>query len=244
MGSKKKKTSRTTKKKTTKKKTRKSKPKTKVESKTKPVIKHLPPVEKTITPINSFGGYTNKPGGLAPTQQPFSNKEIRMQAAKELEVKAAKLVSKQKKVTASKTTTKKKSKTTKQEPTVVSSKEKPKPKAKTTKKKATKRPTTRQGRKDRIRAKKKTHKFTEKHISMIRSQKGKMSIREICKWFAKETHHVYKVSPGMVSLILNNKVHKPKEDKLSVYDLIEQAQEGKEVSEILGIDESDDVVTS
>ena len=95
--------------------------------------------------------------------------------------------------------------------------------------KKTKRPTTRQGRRDRVRAKKKTHKLTEKHVAMIRSQKGKQSIREICKWFAKKTHYVFKVSPGTVCLILNNKIHKPKEDKVSIYDLIEQAQEGEDV---------------
>jgi len=102
-----------------------------------------------------------------------------------------------------------------------------------------KRPTTRQGRRDRIRAKKKTHKLTEKHVAMIRSQKGKMSVREICKWFAKQTHHVFKVSPGMVSLIHNNKCHKPKEDKVSIYDLIEQAQEGENIIDEVDADKVD-----
>ena len=91
-----------------------------------------------------------------------------------------------------------------------------------------KRPTTRQGRRDRTRAKKKTHKLTERHVAMIRSQKGKMTIKEICKWFARKTHYVYKVSPGTVCLILNNKIHKPKEDKISIYDLIEEVQEGND----------------
>ena len=102
-----------------------------------------------------------------------------------------------------------------------------------------KRPTTRKGRRDRTRAKKKSHKLTEKHVAMIRSQKGKMTVREICKWFARETHYVFKVSPGMVSLIHNNKCHKPKEDKISIYDLIEQAQEGEVVSEVLDVDSVD-----
>ena len=105
--------------------------------------------------------------------------------------------------------------------------------------KKTKRPTTRKGRRDRIRAKKKSHKLTERHVAMIRSQKGKQSVREICKWFARQTHHVYKISPGMVSLILNNKCHKPKEEKVSIYDLIEQAQEGEDVSEIVDVDSVD-----
>ena len=102
-----------------------------------------------------------------------------------------------------------------------------------------KRPTTRKGRRDRTRAKKKSHKLTEKHVAMIRSQKGKMTVREICKWFARETHYVFKVSPGMVSLIHNNKCHKPKEDKISIYDLIEQAQGGEDVSEVLDVDSVD-----
>jgi hypothetical protein len=34
---------------------------------------------------------------------------------------------------------------------------------------------------DRLRAKKKAHKLSKKHVEMIRSQKGKMSVREIAK---------------------------------------------------------------
>tara|TARA_R110000744_G_scaffold121119_10_gene225595 strand:- start:205 stop:585 length:381 start_codon:yes stop_codon:yes gene_type:complete len=94
--------------------------------------------------------------------------------------------------------------------------------------KKNKRPTTRQGRKDRTRAKKKSHKLTERHVAMIRSQKGKQSVREICKWFARQTHYVYKVSPGMVSLIHNNKAHKPKGDTPDIYDMILAAQEETE----------------
>ena len=76
-------------------------------------------------------------------------------------------------------------------------------------------------RQDRRRAKKKNHKLTKRHIEMIRSQKGKMSVREISKWFAKQTHYIYKCSPTMVHYILNETYHKPKESKISIYDLIE-----------------------
>ena len=79
-------------------------------------------------------------------------------------------------------------------------------------------------RKDRVRAKKRNHKFTKRHIDMIRSQKGKMSVREIAKWFARETHYIYKVSPTMVHYILTERYHKPKEEKLSIYDLIEDKE--------------------
>ena len=75
-------------------------------------------------------------------------------------------------------------------------------------------------RKDRVRAKKKTHKLTERHVEMIRSQKGKQSVREIAKWFARETHYIYKVSPSMVHRILSGERHGPKKDKVSIYDLI------------------------
>ena len=83
-------------------------------------------------------------------------------------------------------------------------------------------------RKDRARAKKKNHKLTKRHIEMIRSQKGKMSIREISKWFARETHYIYKCSPTMVHYILNETYHKPKESKISIYDLIEDGKIGEE----------------
>ena len=76
-------------------------------------------------------------------------------------------------------------------------------------------------RKDRARAKKKNHKLTKRHIEMIRSQKGKQSVREISKWFARETHYIYKCSPTMVHYILNETYHKTKESKISIYDLIE-----------------------
>jgi hypothetical protein len=76
-------------------------------------------------------------------------------------------------------------------------------------------------RKDRARAKKKNHKLTKRHVDLIRSQKGKMSVREISKWFAQKTHYIYKVSPTMVHYILTERYHKSKENKVSIYDLIE-----------------------
>jgi|TARA_R110000744_G_scaffold20209_2_gene53025 hypothetical protein len=76
-------------------------------------------------------------------------------------------------------------------------------------------------RKDRARAKKKNHKLTKRHVDMIRSQMGKMSVREISKWFARETHYIYKCSPTMVHYILTERYHKTKESKISIYDLIE-----------------------
>lgn len=106
------------------------------------------------------------------------------------------------------------------------------------------RPTTRKGRRDRVRAKKKSYKLTEKHVKMIRSQKGKMSVREICKWFARKTHYVYKVSPGMVSLIHNNKAHKI-DDGPDIYDMIlaAQAEESTEdVLDVVSVNLEDDLV--
>ena len=75
-------------------------------------------------------------------------------------------------------------------------------------------------RKDRLRAKKKTYKLSEKHVEMIRSQAGKQSVRAIAKWFQEQTHYVFKISPTMVHHILTGKRHPPKEDKVSIYDLI------------------------
>ena len=87
-------------------------------------------------------------------------------------------------------------------------------------------------RKDRRRAKKKTHKLTERHVEMIRSQKGKQSVREIAKWFARETHYIYKVSPSMVHHILTGKRHARKEDQQSIYDLIEAGMSEEELEQI------------
>ena len=87
-------------------------------------------------------------------------------------------------------------------------------------------------RKDRRRAKKKTHKLTERHVEMIRSQKGKQSVREIAKWFARETHYIYKVSPSMVHHILTGKRHTRKEDKVSIYDLIEENISDEEIDKL------------
>jgi hypothetical protein len=85
-------------------------------------------------------------------------------------------------------------------------------------------------RKDRRRAKKKTHKLTERHVNMIRSQKGRQSVREIAKWFARETHHIYKISPSMVHHILTGKRHARKEDQRSIYDLIEEEVSEEELA--------------
>ena len=85
-------------------------------------------------------------------------------------------------------------------------------------------------RKDRLRAKKKTHKLTEKHVEMIRSQKGKQSVRAVAKWFQVQTHYIYKVSPSMVHHIFSGKRHAPKEDEVSIYDLIAQ-DNGEEMLE-------------
>jgi|TARA_R110000824_G_scaffold71504_1_gene182851 hypothetical protein len=87
-------------------------------------------------------------------------------------------------------------------------------------------------RKDRRRAKKKTHKLTERHVNMIRSQKGKQSVREIAKWFARETHYIYKVSPSMVHHILTGKRHARKEDQRSIYDLIEEEVTEEELAQL------------
>ena len=84
-------------------------------------------------------------------------------------------------------------------------------------------------RKDRRRAKKHNHKLMPRHIELIRSQKGKKSVREIAKWFAKETHYIYKVSPTMVHYILTEKYHKPPGDKVSIYDLIAQETSDEEL---------------
>ena len=92
-------------------------------------------------------------------------------------------------------------------------------------------------RKDRARAKKKNHKLTKRHIEMIRSQKGKMSVREISKWFARESHYIYKCSATMVHYILTERYHKTKESKISIYDLIEDGRLDEE--EISNLDPKD-----
>lgn len=55
---------------------------------------------------------------------------------------------------------------------------------------------------------------------MIRSQKGKMSVRKTAKWFQEQTHYIYKVSPSMVHHIFSGRRHAQKEDQVSIYDLI------------------------
>ena len=87
-------------------------------------------------------------------------------------------------------------------------------------------------RKDRAKAKKKTHKLTERHVEMIRPQKDKQSVREIAKWFARETHYIYKVSPSMVHHILTGKRHARKEDQKSIYDLIESEISEEELAKL------------
>ncbi len=83
-------------------------------------------------------------------------------------------------------------------------------------------------RKNRLRAKKGSHKLTERQVEMIRSQKGKMSVREIAKWFAKKNHYQIKISPSLVHGILTGKMHK-KEDKVSIYDLIDEDVSDEEI---------------
>jgi len=87
-------------------------------------------------------------------------------------------------------------------------------------------------RKDRIRAKKGSHKLTKRQIEMIRSQKGKMSVRQIAKWFAKKNHYQIKISPSMVYGILTEKYHKPEESNTSIYDLIENETSEEELENI------------
>ncbi len=87
-------------------------------------------------------------------------------------------------------------------------------------------------RKDRIRAKKKTYKLTKRHVEMIRSQKGKQSVRKTAKWFQEQTHYIYKVSPSMVHHILSGKRHTRKEDQKSIYDLIEEEVSEEELAKI------------
>jgi len=86
-------------------------------------------------------------------------------------------------------------------------------------------------RKDRRRAKKNNHKLTKRHVDMIRSQKGKQSVREIAKWFARETHYIYKVSPTMVHYILTEKYHRT-DEKISIYDLIEEEATPEELDRL------------
>jgi hypothetical protein len=53
-------------------------------------------------------------------------------------------------------------------------------------------------RKDRLRAKKSTHKLTWDHVRWIRQQQGILSVRQTAKEFSRHTHYIYKVSPSMV----------------------------------------------
>ena len=87
-------------------------------------------------------------------------------------------------------------------------------------------------RKDRLRAKKGSHKLTQRQIDMIRSQKGKMSVRQIAKWFAKKNHYNITISPSMVYGILTEKYHKTEESKTSIYDLIQNETSDEELENI------------
>jgi len=57
---------------------------------------------------------------------------------------------------------------------------------------------------------------------MIRSQKGKQSVRKTAKWFQEQTHYIYKVSPSMVHHIFSGRRHGTKDDQVSIYDLISE----------------------
>ena len=76
----------------------------------------------------------------------------------------------------------------------------------------------------RAKNQKKTHKLTKEQVAMIRSKKGQMSLREICAWFKEQVDNRCTVSVSTVSRILNNKVH-ANIQRLSIFDLIEEAQE-------------------
>jgi hypothetical protein len=87
-------------------------------------------------------------------------------------------------------------------------------------------------RKDRLRAKKKTYKLTPKHVEMIRSQKGKQSVRKTAKWFQEQTHYIYKISPSMVHHIFSGRRHRPREDEVSIYDLIAEDMSEEELNNL------------
>jgi len=87
-------------------------------------------------------------------------------------------------------------------------------------------------RKDRLRAKKKTYKLTKRHVEMIRSQKGKQSVRKTAKWFQEQTHYIYKVSPSMVHHIFSGRRHAQKEDGVSIYDLIAEEVSDEELNNL------------
>ena len=83
---------------------------------------------------------------------------------------------------------------------------------------------------NRRRAKKrkqKTHKLTEAHIKWIKEQQGKLSTREVSKAFSKR-FWAMKVNASTVHRIFTGQIHaapNKKDETLSVYDLLEQAQD-------------------
>ena len=74
--------------------------------------------------------------------------------------------------------------------------------------------------------KQKSHKLTEHQVAWIKDQKGKLSIRETAKQFAKKFWAI-KVNPSTVQRIFAGKIHTdPGEaDTVSIYDLLEGASE-------------------
>jgi len=67
---------------------------------------------------------------------------------------------------------------------------------------------------------------------MIRSQKGKQSVRKTAKWFQEQTHYIYKVSPSMVHHIFSGRRHAQKEDGVSIYDLIAEEVSDEELNNL------------
>ena len=67
---------------------------------------------------------------------------------------------------------------------------------------------------------------------MIRSQKGKQSVRKTAKWFQEQTHYIYKVSPSMVHHIFSGRRHAQKEDAVSIYDLIAEDMTEEELNNL------------
>jgi len=74
--------------------------------------------------------------------------------------------------------------------------------------------------------KQKTHKLNEAHIKWIKEQQGKLSTREVSKAFSKR-FWAMKVTNSTVHRIFTGQIHaapNKKDDTLSVYDILEQAQ--------------------
>jgi hypothetical protein len=74
--------------------------------------------------------------------------------------------------------------------------------------------------------KQKTHKLNEAHIKWIKEQQGKLSTRQVAKAFSKR-FWAMKVTNSTVHRIFTGQIHaapNKKDETLSVYDLLEQAQ--------------------